>query len=124
MLVNFDIRDLHIMPLSTYEFQAQEVISDTSPATEAKLLSINRTQSRVMTDLLTGNNSLRRHPYEMGLCNNTTCRKCGTEEENSVNVLYKCETLASLRHANLSFFFLYHEDIMNLNRGAIWNFGK
>jgi len=71
-----------------------------------------------MTDL-TGNNSLRRHPYVMGLCNNPTCRKCGTEEENSVHFLCECETLASLRHANLSFFFLDPEDIMNLSIGAI-----
>jgi hypothetical protein len=29
----------------------------------------------------------------MGLCNNPTCRKCGTEEETSVHILYECEVL-------------------------------
>ena len=60
----------------------------------------------------------------MGLRNNLTCRKCGTEEEISVHILYECETLASLKHAILSFFCLDLEDIMNLSKGAIWNFGK
>ena len=107
------------MPLRTYEFQAQEFISGTSPATEARLLSINRTLSRVVTDFLTGHNTLRRHPYVVGLCNNPTCRKCVIDEETSVHILYECKTLASFRHANLSFFFLDPEDIMNLNTGAI-----
>jgi len=34
----------------------------------------------------------------MGLCNNPTCRKCGTEEETSVHILGECEDLALLRH--------------------------
>jgi hypothetical protein len=60
----------------------------------------------------------------MGLCNNPTCRKCDIEEETSAHILYECETLASLRHANPSSFFLDPEDITNLSIGAIWNFGK
>jgi hypothetical protein len=149
MLVNFGIKDLHIMPLSMCEFQAQELILGTSPATEARLLStnplnaelclifhllallgahpilhvsmirVNRTQSRVVTGLLTRHNTLRRHPYVKGLCNNHTCRKCGTEKETSVHNLYECETLASLRHANLSSFFLDPGNAMNLSTGTI-----
>jgi len=79
------------------------------------------TQSSVVTGLLTGH-TLRRHLYLMGLSNNPTCRKCGTEEETSVHILYECEVWASLRHAYLGSFFLDHEDIMNLILGAIWNF--
>jgi len=60
----------------------------------------------------------------MGLSSNPTCRKCGTEEETSVHVLCECKALASLRHTNLGSFFLDPEDVMNLNKGAIWNFGK
>ena len=112
------------MPLSMYEFQAQELITGTSPNTEAWLLSINRMQSRVITGLLTGHSTLKRYPYVMGLSNNPNCRKCGSEEETSVHILYECETSASLRHANLTSFFLDPEDIMNLSIEAVWNFGK
>ena len=87
-------------------------------------MSFNRTQSRVVIGLLTGHNTLRRHLKVMGLSNNLICRKCGTEEETSAHILCACEALSSLRHANLSSFFLDPEDIRKLNTGAIWNFGK
>jgi hypothetical protein len=60
----------------------------------------------------------------MGLRNNPTCRKCGTEEETSVHILCECEALASLRHIYLGSFFLELEDIRVLGEGAIWNFVK
>ena len=93
-----------------------------SLATEAQLLSFNRTQSKVVTGLLTAHNTLKRYVYLMGLSNNPTCRRCGTEEETSVHILYVCGAWASLRHAYLCSFFLDPEDIMNLIMGAIWNF--
>jgi hypothetical protein len=65
--------------------------------------------------LLTGHNTLGRHLYIMGLTNNPTCRKCGTEEETSVHILCECEALASLRHAHLGSFFLDPEDIRKLS---------
>jgi len=103
--------------------QAQKFISGPSPSTKTRLISFNRTQSRVVTCLRTGHNSLRRHLYVMGLINNPTCRKCGTEEVTSVHILCECEALGSLRHAYLGSFFLDPEYI-NLSLGAIWNFSK
>jgi len=91
-------------PCSTQR-QAQKLISGPSLATEARLLPFNRTQSRVVTGLLTGHNILRIHIYLMGLSNNPTCRKCGTEEETSVHILCECEVLVSFRHAHLDSFF-------------------
>ena len=81
-------------------------------------------QSRVVIGLLSGHNTLRRHLYIMGLSNNPTCRKCGTDGETSVNILCKCEALSSLRHIQLGPFFLDPEDIRKLSIGAIWNFAK
>jgi len=95
-----------------------------SLATKVQLLSFNKTQSRVITGLLTGNNTLKRYLYVMGLSSNPTCRKCGTEEETSVHVLCECQALASLWHAHLGSFFLDPEDVTNLSMGAIWNFGR
>jgi hypothetical protein len=46
--------------------QAWELISGPDLATKAWLLSFNKTQSRVVIDLLTGHNTLRRHLY---ICN-------------------------------------------------------
>ena len=74
-------------PCSTQR-QSRELISGPDLAARAWLLSFNRTQSRVVIGLLTGHNALRRHLYLMGLSNNPTCRKCGTEEETSVHILW------------------------------------
>jgi hypothetical protein len=110
-------------PCST-ERQARELISGPNLATGARLLSFNRTQSRVVIGLLTGHNALRRYLHIMGLCNIPICRKCGTGEESSVHILCECEALASLRHKYQGSFFLNPEDIRVLGVGAIWNFAK
>jgi hypothetical protein len=85
---------------------------------------VNKAQSGVVISLLTRHNTLRRHLYVIGLCNNPTRRKCGTEEETSFHILYECQILASLRYAHLGTFFLDPEDSRKLSIGAIWNFGK
>jgi hypothetical protein len=100
---------------------APELISGPSLATKAQLLSFDTTQSRVITGILTGHNTPRRHLYVMGLSNNPNCRKCGSEEETSDHILCECEALASLRHAYLGSFFLDPEDIINVSIVAIWS---
>jgi len=69
-------------------------------------MTFNRIQSRVVTGLLTGHNTLRRHLYLLGLLDSPLCMKCGVGEETSVHILCECEALASLRHAYLGSFFL------------------
>jgi hypothetical protein len=110
-------------PCSTQR-QARELISGPDLAMWARLLSFNRTQTRVVIGLLTGHNTLRRHLHIMGLCNDPMCKKWGTEEETSVHILCECEALASLRHTHLGSFLLNPEDIRELGVGAIWNFAK
>jgi len=60
--------------------QARELISVPDLAMGARLMSFNRTQTRVVVGLLTGHNTLRRHLHIMGLCNDAICRKCGTDK--------------------------------------------
>jgi hypothetical protein len=110
-------------PCSTQR-QARELISGPDLAMWARLLSFNRTQTRVVICLLTGYNTLRRHLHIMGLCNDPICRKCGTDEETSVHILCECEALASLKRAYLDSFFLDPDVIWELGMGAIWNFAK
>jgi len=87
-------------------------------------MTFNRIQSRVVTGLLTGHNTLRRHLYLVELLNSPLFRKCGVGEETSAHSLYECEALASLRHAYLGSFFLEPEDIRSLGLRAIWNYSK
>jgi hypothetical protein len=110
-------------PCSTQK-QALELVLFPNLVTKTRLLSFNRTQSRVLIGLLTGHNNLRRYLYVMGLSNNSICREYDTEDETLVHVLCACEARASLRHLYLGLFFLDPEDIRKIIIGAIWNFVK
>ena len=91
--------------------QPRELTSGPSPEAKTRLLSFNRTQSRVVIGLLTGHNTLSRHLHLMGLTNSPLCRRCGAKDETSAHILCECEALASLRHVYLGSFFLEPEDI-------------
>jgi len=103
--------------------QARDFISGPSLGTRAKFMTLSRVQSRAVTGLLTGHNTLRRHLYLLGLSNSPLCRWCEAGEETSAHVLCECEALASRRHTYLGSF-LEPGDIKNLNFGAIWNCSK
>jgi hypothetical protein len=77
-----------------------KLISGPCLDTKARLLFFNRMQCRVVTGLLTGHNTLRRHLHLMGLIDSLLCRKCGAEDDTSADICW-CEALASLRHAYL-----------------------
>jgi hypothetical protein len=110
--------------LASTQRQARELISGPRTAAKTKLLSFNRTQSRVVIGLLTGHNTLKRHLHIMGLRDSPLCRKCRAEEETLAHVLCECEALATHTCTYLSSFFLDHEDISGLSLGLIWNFTK
>ena len=57
-------------------------------------LNFNRIQSRVVTGLLTGHNTLRRHLYLLGLLDSSLCRKCGVGEETSAHISCECKAWA------------------------------
>jgi hypothetical protein len=99
--------------------QARELISGPSLGNKAKFLSFTRTQARVVTGLLTGHNTLRRHLFLLHLANSPACRGCGVKEETSAHVLCECEAWVSLRHTHLGSFFLEPEDIKSIGLGAI-----
>jgi len=84
---------------SSTQRQSRKLILGPTLTMKARLLTFNRTQSRVVIGLLTGHNTLRRYLYLIGLNNNPSCRRCGTEEETSVHILYECEALVSGGHA-------------------------
>jgi len=99
--------------------QAREFISGPCLGTRAKFMTFNRIKSKVITGLLMGHNTLKRHLYLLGLLDSPLCRKCEVGEETSAHILCDCEALASLRHAYLGSFFLEPEDIKSLGLGAI-----
>jgi len=75
--------------------QVRELISGPCLGAKARFLSLNRTQSRAVTGLLTGHNILKRHLHLIGLSDSPLCRRCGAEDET--HILCECEALASHR---------------------------
>ena len=75
--------------------QARELISGRCLGVKARLLSFNRIQSWVVTGLLTGHNTLRRHLRLLGWSDSPLCRRRGTEDETSAHIFCECEALAS-----------------------------
>jgi hypothetical protein len=72
----------------------------------------------VVTGLLTGHNTLRRHLHLMGLTNSPLCRRCGAADENLAHICCECEALASLRRVYLDSFVLDPEDIKSFKSGG------
>jgi len=66
--------------------QARKLLSGPSPTAKIRLLSFYRTQSRVVTGLLTECDILRRYFYVMRLIHSPLCRRCGAQEETSTHV--------------------------------------
>jgi hypothetical protein len=58
-------------------------------------MSFNRPQSRAVTDLFTGPNTLRRSPHLTGLSDSPLCGRCGAEDETSAHILCEREALGS-----------------------------
>ena len=85
--------------------QAQKMILGPSPAVKTRLLSFSRTQSRVVTGLLTGHNTLKRHLHLMGLSCSPVCTRRGAEEETSIHVFCECDALAFHLDAYMGSFF-------------------
>jgi len=103
--------------LTSTQRQAGKLILGHGVTAKTRILSFNRTQSRAVTGLRTGHNTLRRHLYLMGLINSPLCRRSAAEDETA-RVQCEYEALTSLRHAYLSSFFLDQEDVKSLSLGA------
>ena len=104
--------------------QARELISGPSLGSRAKFMTFNKFQSRAVTGLLTGHNTLRRHLHLLWLHGSPLCRKCGAKEETWAHILCECEALASLRHVHQGSFFLEPENIRRIGLGAIWTYSR
>ncbi len=80
------------------------------------LLDMDRSQLRMVVNLITGHNTLGKHMVRIGKSNDDTCRWCGEEEESSFHFLCECPAL-SVRRFNTfgSYYFQNIHDIHGTN---------
>jgi len=79
----------HVYQYLHWITEVRELISGPNPGTKVKFLSFNKT--RVVTGLLTGHNTLRKHLYLLGLLDSPLCRGRGVKGETVAHVLCECE---------------------------------
>jgi hypothetical protein len=78
--------------LNSDHTQAQELILGPTVTFKTRLLSFNRMQPRVVTGLVTGHNTLRRHLYLTRLTDSPLGRRHGAQEETLAHVLATLKT--------------------------------
>jgi len=86
--------------------QAQELISGPYSECKDEILSLNRTQSRIMIGLLAGHNTQRRYLHLMGLINSPLHRWWWVKDATSAHIVCECEALASTQTCTSGFLFL------------------
>jgi hypothetical protein len=104
--------------------QARELISGPCLGAKARVLSFSRTQSRAVTDLLIGRNTLRRHLHLMGLSDSPLCRRCGAEDWNLGPHSLWMWNFGLTQTCVSVLLFLAARGHQEYNLGAIWNFRK
>jgi hypothetical protein len=114
----------HITDQASFELQMQlhwYIISGPCIAAKTRLLSFNRTQSRVVIGLLTGHNTFSLWDWATVHCVENAGQRSKPE-------LLFCVSVKPWRHTDtliwVPFLFLDSEDVRELSLGAIWNFIK
>jgi len=82
--------------------------------TEWKVLYLSRQALRLLTQVITGHNTLHKHLKTMGLAPDSTCTFCNLEDETSNHFFGVCEVFAALRHHNLGGHTLTPQEISNI----------
>jgi hypothetical protein len=103
--------------------QAQELISGPHIAAKTALMSFNRAQSRVVTGLLTGHNTLRRHLHIMGL--HIIIPRVGNVGLGRIPRPMCCVSVKPWRHSGISIWDTFSWTLRTLEvwvLRAIWNF--
>jgi ribonuclease HI len=110
--------------LSATCIQTKRVVEVPSGETWRYLRSLGRQALRLVTQVITGHNTLNKHLFAMGTVSSPTCTMCGVGEETSYHYIGECERYASVRQSVLGSGFLGQEDIKNIPLPALLKFIK
>jgi len=78
-------------------------------------LNLPRKDLRILVGLLTGHADLNRHPYIMGLHQDSVCPLCHEEEDTTAHFIAQCSTLMFLRKNILGEYILSLETLSNIH---------
>ncbi|XP_032686606.1 uncharacterized protein LOC116851376 [Odontomachus brunneus] len=90
---------------------AKRLMEQPSPGRASELLAMNRPRLKVGLGLLTGHITLRSHLNKLGLTEQSDCRLCGEEREDSTHILCRCPVLTCKRYRSWGCMFMEPEDL-------------
>jgi hypothetical protein len=110
--------------LTSTQRQARKFILGPSQTAKTRKLSFNRMQSKVVTGLLVGHSTLRRHLYIMGLIDSPLCRTFGEHRRKPQSMF--CESVKQRLHTHTPIWvpLLGPRGSEKSNSGAVWDFSK
>ncbi|XP_020298014.1 uncharacterized protein LOC109862388 [Pseudomyrmex gracilis] len=77
--------------------QAKALMTQPLPGRTKKLLTMSKYKQRLCIGLLTGHWAFRAHLFNLGLVEESSCRLCSEEKEDSVHILCRCLSLVLKR---------------------------
>ncbi|XP_020299230.1 uncharacterized protein LOC109863382, partial [Pseudomyrmex gracilis] len=77
--------------------QAKALMTQPLPGKTKELLTMSKYRQRLCIGLLTGHWAFKAHLFNLGLVEESSCRFCSEEGEDSVHILCRCPSLALKR---------------------------
>jgi hypothetical protein len=106
----------------THFTSSRRLISGPSPTVKTRLLSFTMIQSRVVTGLLTGRNTLRRHLYIMGLIDSPHVSEVWNRGGYLSSRFVQAWSLDDTQVYLCVSFFSWTWGCYKVSLGAVWNF--
>ena len=102
--------------------QTKMFVPSIGPKAKKGFMNASRTRARIITQILTGHNNLRRHRYLMKLEDSPMCENCGLEEETSEHYITSCPAYFTQRVETLGSRLLDKGELANLRITDIQKF--
>ncbi|XP_020298149.1 uncharacterized protein LOC109862489 [Pseudomyrmex gracilis] len=99
--------------------QAKVLMTQPLPGRTKELLTMGKYKQRLCIGLLTRHWAFRAHLFNLGLVEESRCRFCGEEREDSVHILFRCPSLVLKRFKSLGSMFVEPEDLKIHNIGHL-----
>ncbi|XP_020297795.1 uncharacterized protein LOC109862216 [Pseudomyrmex gracilis] len=102
--------------------QAKVLMTQPLPDRTKELLTMGKYKQGLCIGLLTGHWAFRAHLFNLGLVEESRCRFCGEEREDSVrHILCRCPSLVLKRFRSLGSMFVEPEDLKTHNIGHLYS---
>ena len=106
---------------STDYRQTKLVLPDTNHRWRKQADKLDKTDLRILTQLITGHANLKRHLHIMGYVDSPNCQLCG-EEQTAIHILTECPQLAGPRTAILGRPQINHKDLKDYRMEKLLRF--